>query len=264
MPVYCPHCGKSIKVAQCVVLAGFNCPRCSKYSEVRRNSWQAFPPPSAQESRTESPTAETSPFAPDSNPLPASDPAVIDPLKVDSLLTSPHACHQCKGPIETPTGFRRSTINCPKCQNRTSVYAVFHLCRYCGILLESPTHQQGCETRCPRCGQSQEVPHDVLERKPPDPEDEDWFGVDCGNCGKSLAANKEHVGMWAVCPECLVTMEVPHSGYHLSNAGRARSPLDPLHSYTEKRCPNCGNHIPTRAVHCPLCGAPNLPHPQPK
>src|SRR4051794_20022638 len=41
-------------------------------------------------------------------------------------LTSPHECHQCQGPITAATGMARSTILCPLCSRKTSVYAVLH------------------------------------------------------------------------------------------------------------------------------------------
>src|SRR5208337_5307522 len=40
------------------------------------------------------------------------------------MLTSPHRCHQCKQSIKEPTGKQATTVNCPWCKYRTSIYAV--------------------------------------------------------------------------------------------------------------------------------------------
>jgi len=165
------------------------------------------------------------------------------------MLTAPHRCHQCKQSINEATGKQATTVNCPWCKCRTSIYAVQYHCPSCGILLESPSAYEGAGDTCPSCQKRIRVPHNLLQVTPPKDATDDWFGFYCPNCSKRVVAKKEDVEARAVCPDCLVVIDIPPVGYHLAGATSSTplDPLDSLHKSVDMRCENCLASIPGTA-----------------
>jgi hypothetical protein len=175
----------------------------------------------------------------------------------------PHHCDQCKKPITTPTGKRRTTILCPHddCKKKTSLYAVLYDCLFCGRRLESPLRDgdrdtAGSETACPHCHQGVRVPWDVLRRDDGSPAGPDEYGFRCLHCHRGIRANRRHARLLGVCPHCLKPVDVPLAGYALGTAPATPSgdPREVLRAATPIRCPRCREEIPKASTRCPFCG----------
>lgn len=154
---------------------------------------------------------------------------------------------------------RRKTVNCPVCYNRTSIYAIQFPCWHCQALLESPSHAQGQPAVCPKCERDLSVPHDVIYLPCMERLDHltNCFAFFCPNCEREAIAEKKNVGLYGVCPYCLIVMEVPNWG-HEAKPEPPRPSADPLASLKESatiRCTSCGSHIPARSRLCWQCGA---------
>lgn len=239
--VSCTFCGRKVKLPDYVVRASVRCPGCSQCFDVDRLACD---------------TSEPKWSAVVVSSVAAPTPPQTTSENVPPRLTSPHRCDQCRKPIDAATGLRKTTIVCPTCDQRTSIYAVIYACRSCGIRLETPTRLTGFPTTCPACNCQQTVPSDVLLTTLPNPPDSAWFGLYCPNCTGHLVANKQDVGASSVCPLCLVVLQVPHGGHYLEGTIR-QSTLDPLSSLQvskEGRCDGCQARIPMRGEACPYCG----------
>src|ERR1700733_5533725 len=108
----CPHCGYNLKIPSYIVQALVQCRCCSRRFTLERVG-QTY----AVSLLTELPEGSAPP-----SPPAAFRPAGA-PLLRDLALTSPHHCQQCKQEIHLATGVPKTTIVCPACRNRTSVYA---------------------------------------------------------------------------------------------------------------------------------------------
>jgi hypothetical protein len=175
----------------------------------------------------------------------------------------PHRCDQCRRPIDTATGLRRSSLICPHegCRRVTSLYAVLYDCLHCGQRLETPRRvddQQtaGSEAVCPRCQRTARVPFDVLERDDGRPGSPEEYGFRCVHCDGALRARRDHAGLLAVCPRCQKPVEVPLGGYLLGAVPvRTGDPREVLPEVTV-HCPRCRQEIPKAARSCPFCRTP--------
>jgi hypothetical protein len=246
--VWCPHCRKgAVKVSDPVVQMVFVCPNCCTTVTVARRPGDGTGgqiPRKALESPPE-PVIET--------PLTVADETPPPPVPLETFLTSPHICSQCKRPIHDGIGASRATVVCASCGNRTSLYAIIYRCT-CGNLLESPASREGEKEECPRCGQCLEVPHDVLFEESDGSGSEDWLRFACSHCSRSLVVRQEDAGQRAACPSCYGLLDVPRLAEALSAAPAERNPLRSVHESSEMRCPKCATRIPTRAQACPVCG----------
>jgi DNA-directed RNA polymerase subunit M/transcription elongation factor TFIIS len=248
----CPQCRLRVNVRRWILNATLYCPQCGSVYHYERPGVSPLQPNDSRSPRwqagLETTIEQATPQAQEEGvPRSARTP-------VASILAAPHLCQHCKHAIQSPTGFRRSSVDCPSCGCSTSVYALLFHCR-CGACLETPTSQSGEEIDCPSCGERQTVPWDVLEKHNPDPADENWFAIECQNCSVQAVAHKEDVGTLAVCPACLSPLTVPHWGERLAQAKPARDALEALQDGGEAHCPQCRQLIPKSSRLCPKCGA---------
>jgi hypothetical protein len=234
-PLRCPYCSTGIKMQDYVLEALLWCIHCGREFQAKRDrrgpvawvTWAARPSPL--------------------QPIPQS--LASEVTEESARLLVPHPCHQCHAPIAQVIGKARTTLECPACKNRTSVYAVTFRCRDCSILLEAPTAQAGYSHPCPGCGKSQAVPASIVERSIPPAEDaDDWFGFYCPSCWDNVVVKKADVGERAVCPHCCVTFDVPHCGHRAQEPEGKQEPLPEVH------CPRCELLIPMGAAVCTMCG----------
>jgi DNA-directed RNA polymerase subunit M/transcription elongation factor TFIIS len=194
------------------------------------------------------------PAAPALSTAPPAEPLSVIPRGYATRLTAPHDCHQCREPFETPTGQRRSTVLCPVCHRKTSVYAVLHHCPWCDALLESPARRSGALDACPVCRRKGRVPHDVLLAQRPRSAEGAWFSFPCPACSRGLEAQTGHAGETAVCPHCLRSLQVPPGGEALpAPAAGPRDVAEAVGRGADWRCPSCHLLIPGRAATCPYC-----------
>lgn len=267
--VYCNLCNKGfIKVPFAVRLLTFSCPKCNGLATVatdwERQRIESAATPAVQQlsaivTEVEDWYMDQRPNKPEvSPPAKASAPVVPSPASVETALTSPHLCTQCRHPIRSPLGLDRATVVCPSCCNRTSLYAVIFRCS-CGVLLESPIAREEQTETCPACKQSVRVPADVARLKPDEPPLEDWFRFQCVDCEGSMVARRADAGAWAVCPRCRCALEVPRIGEALTDAApdADTNPGKILQAGSEMHCPGCGTTISTRAERCHICGREN-------
>jgi DNA-directed RNA polymerase subunit RPC12/RpoP len=225
-----------LKVPSHILEARIRCPRCRAiFSKKPSSEVQNAPPPPAAPDETE----------PEPSPPPG------------PLLTSPHPCHQCKRPIAEAFNKQATTVQCPWCKYRTSIYAVLYHCPSCGSLLESPSSYEGVGETCPACQKRIQVPRNLLQAVPPRDVTDAWFGFNCPNCFKSVVAKKEDVETRVVCPHCLVVLDVPPLGYHLDGAKSSTpsDPLESLHKGAETKCPWCLASVSKNCETCPRCGS---------
>jgi len=228
----CPDCPCPMKLPDYVIEATLRCPRCSRAFQVK---------------------GAASPLGQATDERPGSPP------RVGVLLAPSHRCQHCASPILSLSGQPATTVVCPSCNKKTSVYAVLHRCPSCGKLIESPSRSTGTETACPACDGPLLIPADVLRKEPPADPDEFWFGFDCLACSEEVATREKDVRTYAVCPHCLTSQIVPNSGHYLEGIDRPtppRDPLDSLHAGKEVACAGCGKRFPSRASECPSCGTP--------
>jgi DNA-directed RNA polymerase subunit RPC12/RpoP len=239
--IRCPSCGQKTGLPPYVEVALISCPRCKTLfqASVTGRYELVVPSPTVVEPSAVRPPPEPEPEAP---PGP--------------MLTSPHRCQQCKQSINQSFGKQATTVNCPLCKYRTSIYAVLYHCPSCGTLLESPSTCEGADATCPSCKKRFRVPQNLLQVTLPKDATDDWFGFYCPNCERSVVAKREDVEKRAVCPHCLVVLAVPPLGYHVSgaNASTPSDPLESLHKTAEMRCENCMAVIPKNCETCPRCG----------
>jgi hypothetical protein len=224
-----------------------------------------MPEPPAPERRVVSPPFAGSLSAlPEPASLPEPPPApkaAPQPINHATMLASPHWCSQCKGTIKEPTGLRRTTINCPLCTKRTSLYSILFHCWKCQALLEAPTRCEGQQILCPNCQRNLEVPRDVIFNQAFDRIDErsNWFAFFCPVCDQEEIAEKKNVGKCGVCPHCLIVVEVPMWGHEAKPEPPPPAPsADPLASLKESapiRCPSCYERIPAQSQVCRRCGS---------
>src|SRR5207237_750173 len=112
-------------------------------------------------------------------------PAIPQPQRRETVLTSPHLCFTCKGQIDRPFGWRRCQVRHrlpavgdqpagPECV--LSVYAAIYYCPSCPprtTLLETPSYAcgRGQEATCPVCKGTFRSPwYDLLH---------EWVGDHC-------------------------------------------------------------------------------------
>jgi DNA-directed RNA polymerase subunit RPC12/RpoP len=248
--VRCPYCENHMPIADNEWGTTVECvaPGCGRFflSGFGMPGWQPPEP---------TPTPAPRPARP-------SEPEPPRPHPREPLLTGPHRCLVCAGEIHTPYGLRRHTIlhraGPEPC--RTDVYAAVYFCPGCGeqALLESPSYQWGQEGECPRCHHKFVVPRDdVLHERPGDRGDAPAFTFACPQCAGTLECETRFAGARVVCRHCRHVIEVPPAGDSVGTAATsAHDPLRAIHDSGLMRCPNpaCGQHVPKRGTHCPVCG----------
>ena len=243
----CPHCGRNIGVPDYVLRADVYCPKCHQTFQsetialavVQQRLGRGGLRLPGSPAVLEVPALPAQAAAATDAPASPQQPAYIQ-------LVTPQRCHQCKGDLTTPIGRARTTIDCPLCQRRTSVYALlFHCPHGCRALLEAPLSRQGEPAACPGCARSIVIPSEIIFTDPEEVGDSS-FSFRCRACKAWLAAGKEHAGSDGVCPQCLTVMPVPHGGYSAS-VSRAAAPGK------EIRCRICQTKIPAQVAVCPRC-----------
>lgn len=271
----CPNCSRQVRMPDYVLYATVLCPGCKKsyaaqcrdYDEALRIvSGPGFTPPKSQTNPEPPPTPTPpkqlpAPVAPVRTPQPPPPTAPQEPSRPVPRLVSPHICSQCNGTITTPTALRRTTINCPLCTKRTSLYSTLFHCWKCQALLEAPTRCDGQTVMCPNCERDLQVPREVIflpkginnDQRP------NWFAFYCPICERELIAEKENVGQYGVCPNCQIVLEVPNWGHEAKpEPPPPPASADPLASLKDSapiRCPNCYERIPAQSQVCRHCGA---------
>jgi hypothetical protein len=228
----CPYCYQALPLHEGLQGVTVKCPCCRQFFDTDTPLPSFF-----SESRRTAPIEVKEDGSPDRHA---------------TLLTGPYACSRCAREINTPTGLRRSTILCPSCHCKTSLYAIIYWCPTSKHLLESPICDAGRQTACPACQKPCEVPQDVLLRRRVPERESRWFAFHCPGCHAHLETAHQYAGRLAVCPECLHSLEVPYSGEALEPVmadGAAR----PARSQTLRSCPSCRLRIPAHARQCPYC-----------
>jgi hypothetical protein len=228
----CPYCYQSQSITEDEWGETIKCPACGNFFDT------------------------DTPNFPTHSPGSASPPELLPvlPKSLATRLTLPHECHQCRYPVETPTGLHRCTILCPVCHRKTSVYAVLHHCPWCDVLLESPATRSGAQATCPACKKKVRIPHDVLLKHRPESSEGEWFSFPCPACSHGLESRTDNAGETAVCPYCLRPLEVALGGEALSHvATNSRDVAEALGRSADRRCPSCHLIIPGRATTCPYC-----------
>jgi hypothetical protein len=229
----CPYCYHDLPISEDQWGATVKCPRCANFFDTDLPD-QGRPP---------------APFRPPVILGPGGYPAALD-----THLTAAHECHHCRGPVERPTGLRRSTQLCPHCRAKTSIYTVIYWCPTCPALLETPERLVGEEAACPACGKPSSVPGELAFRRARAPRDDTWFAFEAPCCSEWVEALKESAGRLTVCPHCLRTFTVPRHREALAGPHRtARGPGEVVQRWGTSYCPTCRMRIPARAGRCPYC-----------
>jgi hypothetical protein len=253
-------CGAKVNIRGFILQALVRCPACGLTEVVAFPQHIPFTPvPQHERRQRETLPAVETPLAPPRPVLPAFSlpelkPEVVSPPESPpepepaTFLTAAHRCDQCSGSLLLPIGKAADTVTCPRCQHKTSVYAILHRCAGCSRLLESPASTSGSQVTCPRCWQGSRVPWPVLHHRPVDEAVNRWFWCTCANCQERAAVRTDDVGVLGACPSCLWPMEVPRWG---------ERPDAEVATTTARnvRCPGCHMQVPLAAAGCPLCGA---------
>jgi hypothetical protein len=182
---------------------------------------------------------------PSAEPLPAPRPPRT-PRPTGSHFCPNPACGQKV--ILAPLGKRTVTFRHEECLSTITLSAAIYRCPICldDNLLESPRHQWGHPVTCPvRSDHEFTVPDDLILRDNTDDRG-GRFEFPCPSCEMELTCARRHREQWAVCPHCLLAIQVPLAG----NAIESRPDL--LKGF-QLSCPNCGVHYPTTCRVCPRC-----------
>jgi hypothetical protein len=227
------------------------CPYCYHGQTITEDQWgdTVKCPVCANFFDTDTPELVPSPVT---DATPPEVPRVI-PKGYATSLTAPHVCHQCSDPLNVPTGVSRSTILCPWCHRKTSIYAVIHYCPWCQCLLESPERRSGGLDPCPACKRKVRIPRNVLLKRGTTPPEGERYAFPCPACSGGLEAQTQHAGETAVCPHCLKALQVPPCGEALVRFAGPRNVAEVVGRGANTRCPTCHQLIPCLATTCPYC-----------
>lgn len=187
-------------------------------------------------------------------PPPALAPPPPEPPRQRPRLVVAHACTNC-GHALGATGQRRTTLNCPDCQKRTSVYAIQYHCPECDLLLEVPASMHDRMARCPGCSDQHTVPSDLLFNDAREPVNERWFAAQCPRCSVAVECPPQAADRTLVCPACLRVFKGPPGGGRLMLGPLPHG--EPLGGELslQRPCRRCGLRIPLGTETCPYCGS---------
>jgi hypothetical protein len=261
------------------------CPYCNNVNVIGDESWGEI-------SRCEAPRCgrifqtglEESALqaVPSSAPTPRR--RVPPPLPVTSppprpLLTGPHICPACGGQTGQAIARRRATVihRLPAAGDkpagspcRMDIYAALYYCPnpHCQVFLETPNYQWGRTVACPACKLEFIAPlDDILHEHEGDVREGQVFRFSCPSCEAPLRCDSRRqgqpiAGRRVACRRCCQVIEVPAGGKALGQPEHSlNDPRAILQQGVDRRCsnPTCGQMVPARAEHCPICGVEHTP-----